>query len=67
MLPVVALTCQVPGFSAQALKDRERRLLSAVLQQLIRHAGLRVRPWRRLARPGSSSLATAPASRPFKP
>lgn len=40
MLPVVALTCQVPGFSAQALKDQERQLLLAVLQQLIRHAGL---------------------------
>jgi hypothetical protein len=25
MLPVVALTYRVPGFSAQALKDRESR------------------------------------------
>ena len=39
MLPVVALTYRAPRFSAQA-KERKGRVLPAVLQQLIRHAGL---------------------------
>jgi hypothetical protein len=39
MLPVVALTYRAPRFPAPA-KDREGRVLSAVLQQLIRQAGL---------------------------
>jgi hypothetical protein len=41
MLQVVALTSRAPRFPAQA-KDREGRVLSAVLQQLIRQAGLLV-------------------------
>ncbi len=40
MPPAVAVTYRAPGFSAQALKDRERRVAVSVLQQLIRHAGL---------------------------
>ena len=41
MLPAVALTHRVPGFSAQAFEGPgEAILLSAVLQQLICHAGL---------------------------
>jgi hypothetical protein len=59
MLPVVALTCRVPGCSAPALKDRERRVAvscASATDPSRRPAGFR--PWRRPARARvSSSLA----------
>ena len=57
MPPAVALTYRVPDFSARVFEGPgEAILLSAVLQQLIRHAGLLGSGRARSAR-ASSSLA----------